>query len=74
MLFKHTDDDGELSVFTSGDQVLVACNQGHYWTFSAAFHEPEADQDVALDPDMHAAMGRFGNDIAVAMGMRRLQQ
>lgn len=29
---KHTDDDGDLSIFVSGDQVLFACNHGHVWT------------------------------------------
>jgi hypothetical protein len=29
---KHTDDDGDLSIFVSGDQVLFACNNGHAWT------------------------------------------
>jgi len=29
---KHTDDDGDLSIFVSGDEVLFACNHGHAWT------------------------------------------
>lgn len=29
---KHTDDDGDLSIFVSGGEVLFACNHGHVWT------------------------------------------
>lgn len=30
----HTDDDGDLSIFASGN-ILIACNEGHYWLMSA---------------------------------------
>lgn len=29
---KHADDDGDLSIFVSGNQVLIACRHGHAWT------------------------------------------
>jgi hypothetical protein len=29
---KHADDDGDLSIFVSGNQILIACNNGHAWT------------------------------------------
>jgi hypothetical protein len=41
---KHTDDDGDLSVFVSGNQVLFACNHGHAWTAR-----------LAVEPDVCAA-------------------
>ena len=28
---KHQEDDGSLSVFASGDIVMLACEHGHYW-------------------------------------------
>jgi hypothetical protein len=34
-VFRHTDDDGELSVFASGEQVLFVCSHGHWWVVSA---------------------------------------
>jgi hypothetical protein len=35
---KHTDDDGDLSIFVSGDEVLFACNHGHAWTAQVSVH------------------------------------
>ena len=35
MLMKHTENDGDLSIFAKGDQVLIACNKGCYWIFTA---------------------------------------
>ena len=32
---KHTDDDGDLSVFAAGDQILFACTGGHFWLVEA---------------------------------------
>jgi hypothetical protein len=29
--YKHTDDDGDLSIFASLGEVLIACSKGHYW-------------------------------------------
>lgn len=35
---KHADDDGDLSIFVSGDEVLFACNHGHAWTAQVSVH------------------------------------
>ena len=42
---KHTDDDGDLSIFVSGGEILFACNHGHAWTtrVSVELHTPGAD-------------------------------
>ena len=40
-VLKHLEDDGELSVFTEGDTVLIACENGHYWLIEAEQHSPE---------------------------------
>jgi hypothetical protein len=34
-VFKHQEDDGDLSIFASGDVVLLACEHGHYWVLGA---------------------------------------
>lgn len=31
----HTDDGGDLSIFASGNEILIACNKGHYWLLNA---------------------------------------
>ena len=36
---KHTDDDGDLSVFAAGDQILFACTGGHFWVIDAKQQE-----------------------------------
>jgi hypothetical protein len=45
---KHTDDDGDLSVFVSGNQVLFACNNGHAWTARLAV-EPDVCPAARLE-------------------------
>lgn len=30
-VFKHQEDDGSLSIFASGNLVVFACENGHYW-------------------------------------------
>jgi hypothetical protein len=37
-VFKHQDDDGDLSIFASGDVVILACEHGHYWVLDATEH------------------------------------
>ena len=48
---KHTDDDGDLSVFISGDLVLFACSKGHAWTAPVSI-EPGAGPTRHLDTDV----------------------
>jgi hypothetical protein len=40
-VFKHQEDDGDLSIFASGDVVLLACEHGHYWVINAKEHSNE---------------------------------
>ena len=40
-VFKHQDDDGDLSIFTSSDVVLIVCEHGHYWSLHAKEHSTE---------------------------------
>lgn len=32
---KHSEDRGNLTLFADGDQILIACDKGHYWTINA---------------------------------------
>ena len=32
---RHSDDGGTLTLFGSDDEVLIACDQGHYWRIPA---------------------------------------
>lgn len=80
MVFRHTEDDGELSVFASKDQVLVACARGHYWLLDAEQHRvsPDADEGRGGDPGGRRAPGRraiddlsadFGPHVGPALGL-----
>ena len=82
---KHTDDDGELSVFVSGDLVLFACDRGHAWTVPVSI-EPgvgptrHVDTDVGETEDELEELSveheryadlvrRFGPDLPSALGV-----
>ena len=69
-MLKHTDDDGDLSVFTSGEEILFACRKGHYWMVTGTPHEapkPEAE----TDQDFELVVERFGPTVRRALGVRR---
>lgn len=40
-VFKHQEDDGDLSIFASGDVVVLACEHGHYWVLDAKEHSSD---------------------------------
>ena len=74
---KHTDDDGDLSVFISGDLVLFACSKGHAWTAPVSI-EPGAGPTRHLGTDVEETQDelegyaelvrRFGPDVPRALG------
>ena len=41
-VFKHQEDDGDLSIFASGDVLVVACEHGHYWVLQAKQQGPQS--------------------------------
>lgn len=41
-VFKHQDDDGSLSVFASGDIVVFACENGHFWVMESKEQSSES--------------------------------
>jgi hypothetical protein len=50
-VFKHQDDDGDLSIFASADVVLLACEHGHYWIIDAKQHT-----DDSIKPALERAL------------------
>jgi hypothetical protein len=52
-VFKHQDDDGDLSVFASGDVVVLACEHGHYWLVDAKQHT-----DDSIKPALERSLTR----------------
>jgi hypothetical protein len=74
MEFKHTDDDGELSVFASGDELLFACNKGHYWSVPAKSGSTTARTRDGLaggGAHLDALTERFGPGLAQALGLEQ---
>jgi len=66
----HQDDGGDLSVFAGADQILFACNKGHYWILEAAVHEVKHREDSpAPDMEVESMVDNFGPDLIGALGM-----
>lgn len=40
-VFKHLDDDGNLSIFASGDAVVLSCEHGHHWILDATAYSAD---------------------------------
>jgi hypothetical protein len=45
-VFKHQEDDGDLSIFASKNLIVIACENGHYWVIEAKQH---SDETVKLE-------------------------
>ena len=81
---KHTDDDGDLSVFISGDSLLFACSKGHAWTAPVSIEggagptrhldtdveETEDElEELSVEHERYAELvRRFGPDVPRALG------
>jgi hypothetical protein len=50
-VFKHQEDDGDLSIFASSDVLVVACEHGHYWVLNA-----EQQSSESLKPALEDAL------------------
>jgi len=48
-VFKHQDDDGDLSIFASGDVVLLACEKGHYWVLQAKQQSKDTAEPILAE-------------------------
>lgn len=60
-VFKHQDDDGDLSIFASGDFIILACEHGHYWAVNSKEQSSDsmrAALDQELDRDQIAELFR----------------
>lgn len=79
-LLKHTDDDGDLSVFASEEQVLFVCSKGHWWVVDAvstgsapksavskARKDAAARESSGAQTSVEVLSERFGRDVLKAM-------
>jgi hypothetical protein len=57
-VFKHQDDDGTLSVFASGDVVVLSCEHGHYWVLEA-----EEQSSETVKPALRSALSEERADV-----------
>jgi hypothetical protein len=59
-MLKHVTDDGDLSVFANGSQLVFACDKGgHYWTVDAAEQESLESNPTELRHIVGADMARY---------------
>jgi len=68
-VFKHTDDDGDLSVFASGDEVLFACSRGHYWVVRAQQTSAKDADERGVHRRPAEVAERFGPAAYRALGL-----
>ena len=72
-MFKHYDDDGDLSIFAKDDELLFACNKHHYWIVSATQRTAVTASHETFGPSLSADMielrDRFGPEVMSALGM-----
>jgi hypothetical protein len=47
-VFKHLDDQGDLSMFASGAVLIVSCSNGHYWVVEGTYADSKADAGQVL--------------------------
>lgn len=74
-MLKHTEDDGELSVFASGEELLFACSKGHAWIVKASaaltIEHGEAKPNRITRGTSHlnisALRDKFGDDFLLNM-------
>jgi hypothetical protein len=45
-ILTHEDDGGVLSIVTSGNTVVLACEHGHYWVLDAQQQSSESVKDA----------------------------
>ena len=57
---KHSEDSGELTLFADGDQLLIACDKGHYWTLEAKSGKVEKSSATETRSRLPRDLDRFG--------------
>jgi hypothetical protein len=40
-VFKHQDDDGDLSIVAQGGDLVFICSKKHYWVIESKLQEPD---------------------------------
>ena len=82
-VFRHSDDDGALSVIISGTQILFVCEHRHWWTVEAGetgMAQKAAANRVAqgivpkritaADKSLRALSDQFGPGVFDAMSLK----
>ncbi len=57
---KHSEDKGNLTFFSDGGQILIACDKGHYWMIDAKYGEISPAGDGAARIKLSPDLDRFG--------------
>ena len=75
----HAEDDGELSVLAGDNELLVACNRGHYWVLAAQCQQVTPARltegaDVAPADEAEDLAQRFGRGVRAALGVERARE
>ena len=70
-ILRHTDDDQELSIFASGDELLFTCPRGHFWLVKAGQHPTDSSADSLVDrPTADKLAERFGEQAMRSLGLQ----
>ncbi|WEO76440.1 hypothetical protein BJQ94_13840 [Cryobacterium sp. SO2] len=64
---KHNEDDGDLSIFASDDEILIACNQGHVWFIKSARQELSESSIMAGHDTTNKIVARYGEAVLSAL-------
>lgn len=57
---KHSEDKGNLTFFSDGGQILIACDKGHYWLIDAKYGEISPAADGAARIKVSHDLDKFG--------------
>lgn len=69
-VFRHPDDDGELSIFASGNEVLFVCTQGHWWIVEATSSGATTKGAVKKAAAGEETTGRSGQAVKLAAELK----
>ncbi|WP_147454089.1 hypothetical protein [Tessaracoccus antarcticus] len=56
---EHTQDDGRISIFAGKDEILIACNKGHFWILTAKQESlpPRVNRHLQGESIMNSGLG-----------------
>jgi hypothetical protein len=65
---KHDEDGGDLTMFGGADEILFACNRGHYWVIRVRRMDV-AQASVERGPSLERLQEQFGQGVTAALGL-----